>query len=59
SPREETGLMQLIGLNPTKRFSSPVSLSEKYEFNLRCKLKAKRCATPYSRRQTTIFLKIK
>jgi hypothetical protein len=33
-PKAETGLMRLIGHNPTERFSSPVSSSENsYLFN--------------------------
>jgi hypothetical protein len=41
----ETGLMQLEGLTPTKRFRSPVSLSESYCFLSRYELKAKRYAS--------------
>jgi len=42
SKKKETGLMQLISLELTKRLSSPVSSSEKLTKIYECKLKAKR-----------------
>jgi hypothetical protein len=42
SKKKETGLMQLISLELTKRLSSPVSSFEKIIIIYECKLKAKR-----------------